>query len=70
MHAFEMNKNPFPFASSNHKTIQCRRHRRVGEVVVGVVVEGVAQGVAQGVARAEPLSEAETTVKALTSCRL
>jgi hypothetical protein len=66
MHAFEMNKNPFPFASSNHKTIQCRRHRRVGEVVVGVVVEGVAQGVA----RAEPLSEAETTVKALTSCRL
>jgi hypothetical protein len=37
-----------------------------GEVVVGVVVEGVAQGVA----RAEPLSEAETAVKALTSCRL
>ena len=37
-----------------------------GEVVVGVVVEGVAQGVAQ----VEPSSEAETTVKALTSCRL
>jgi hypothetical protein len=37
-----------------------------GEVAEGVVVEDGAQGVAQ----VEPLSEAETNAKALTSSRL